>query len=355
MGRAIRAEPDWPQGKVTLQIPEPTRFWDVVDRLCEAAAMRREFPPDGTTLFPFEPPFFGVPLVPGSGRPPAFDTGPFRVELLRVHYRRARDYGGGTFDAKPFFDEEIGLERDPVTGAFDSSSYEAELAVSVEPRLRIFMAGDVLSAVADDNQGRSLLKKLSPQEENRQLEFRQANPHLDPNLQPHLRYGQAAWRSAPSRRFAMPLSYPSPPAEGIALLRGVIPLIVVGRRPDPLVVALKDSAGKHFSNDTTKITVHKVDTNAGRKRTVDFTLETNEQTTNDTMIACDAKGTRLNVRSPLDLMELRLEVLDSQGRGLFWQFTRLPGKRTQGRMAIVIHGRNMQELHDENLSFATGT
>jgi hypothetical protein len=266
-----------------------------------------------------------------------------------VHYRRARNYSRTGFDDEPFLIGGFAPKRDTVTGALESSSYEAELAVSVEPRLRIFMVGEVVSAVADDEQGRSLLKKLSPQEESRQLALRQANPHLDPELQPQLRYGQGAWQSASSRRVSLHLSYPSSPAQRIARLRGVIPLIAIGRSPDPLVVALKDADGKQFSNGTAKITVHKVANNPGRQRTVEFTLETPEHTFDGTILASDAKGMRFKVRHPTDFIQLRLEVIDSQGKGLFWQFARAPNQQNEGRMAILIHGRNMQELHDDSL------
>jgi len=55
---------------------------------------------------------------------------------------------------------------------------------------------------------------------------------------------------------------------------------------------------------------------------------------------CDSKGTRLAVNRPIDRMERCLEVGGGRGESLLWQRTRAPTRRNQGRMAIVITGRN---------------
>ena len=175
------------------------------------------------------------------------------------------------------------------------------------------------------------------------------NPHLDPKLHPaalRLRLASLDEDVAPFRSL---LSYPSPPARRIAVLRGVIPLVVVARRPGPLVVELKGASGKEFAADSTKITVHKIDAESGREPTVDFTLETAQSGAEETIVVCDPKGARLAVYRPIDLMELCLDVLDSRGESLFWQFTRTPTERTQGRMTIVIHDRNSKRERPDDL------
>jgi hypothetical protein len=55
---------------------------------------------------------------------------------------------------------------------------------------------------------------------------------------------------------------------------------------------------------------------------------------------CDSKGTRPAVNRPIDRMERRLEVGGGRGESRLWQSTRAPTRRNQGRMAIVITGRN---------------
>ena len=345
--RNLRVDPTWPERRVTLKAAEPVPFLDVIGRLCRSGDLRREYPPAGDGFFPFKSPFV-LTLVPGKARPQACDTGALRVELLRVRHYRERDYGNHDSELFPF-GVTTTPKRDTNTGAVERSSYTAELLVAAEPRLRIFGAGDIEKPEAIDDQGRSLLKTLTTEEEKQQLSFRRMNPHLDPKLQPAARYGSGSRPS--SRMWPVPflLSYPSPAARRIALLRGVIPVIVVARRSDPLVVKLKDASGKIFSAGSTKITVHGIDAESGREPTVDFTVETAQVGAEETIMVCESKGTRVTVRRPIDLMELCLEVVDSRGEGRVWQFTRAPTQGTQGRMAIVIHDRNSTRHRPDDL------
>ena len=144
---------------MTLQTDRPITFWEILDRLCDAADLRREFPPISQDNSPFRPPFDGLPLVPGRARPPACDTGAFRVELLRVRHRRERDYGNDNGDFLfPIVPGVTAPRRNATTGAIDRSSYAADLLVSAEPRMRIFKVGEVENATAVDDHGRSLLR-----------------------------------------------------------------------------------------------------------------------------------------------------------------------------------------------------
>jgi hypothetical protein len=340
-------DPTWPQRQTTLQAAEPVPFWDVIDRLCRAADLQREYPPASNSFFPFKPPF-ELTLVPGKARPPASDTGAFRVELLRVHHHRERDYGNNKFEFSASRGTTVD-KQDVHTGVIEHSSYAAELLVSAEPRLRIFGVGELEKSEAIDDQGRSLLRTPAAQDAEQQQLLWRMNPHIDPRLHPELRYGLGSHTSMRTWPIRVLLSYPAPPARRIATLRGVIPLVVVGRRSDPLVVELKGATSKKFSAGSTSITVHEINTDSGREPTVDFTLETDHAGAEETIPVCDSKGAHLTVNRPLDLLELRLEVLDSRGVSLFWQFTRAPTERTQGRMAIVIHDRSAKRNHPDLL------
>lgn len=340
-------DPTWPGRRVTLEAAEPVPFWDAIDRLCRAGDLQREYPPAGTEFFPVKPPF-SLTLVPGKASPPPSDTGALRVELLRVRHRRERDYGDNDPGFSPFRETTV-RRRVTGPGVTEGSSYAAELLVSAEPRLRIFGAGRVEKPEALDDRGRSLVRMPTDEEERQQLAIRRSNPHLDPDLHPSLRYGSGS--STSTRAWPVPflLSYPSPPARRIASLRGVIPVLVVARRPDPLVIELKGAAGKAFSAGSTRITVHEIKAESGREPTVALTLETAQVGDGQTIPACDSKGTRLAVNRPIDLMELRFEVLDGRGEPLFWQYTSAPTQGTQGRMAIVIHDRNSKRERPDDL------
>ncbi len=344
----VGVEPSWPEGRVTLEAAEPVPFWEAVDRLCAAGGLQRLFPPAGDNFFPFKPPFEWT-LVPGKARPPASDTGALRVELLRVRHDRERDYGNSESEFLPDapFRRPPASKPDPETGATVRSSYRAELLVSAEPRLRIFGVGSVEGAEAIDDRGRSLLRIPTHEERQQELAMWQMNPHIDPRLHPALRYGSGFRSSTKTWPVPVLLSYPSPPARRIARLRGVIPVVVVARRPNPLVVDLKGASGQVFSAGSTRITIHEIKAESGREPTIDFTLETPAVGDGETIMVCDSKGARLAVRRPIDLMGLGLEVLDSRGERLFWQSTRAPTERTQGRMAIVVHDRNSKRERPE--------
>ena len=319
----VGVEPTWPEGRVTLEASEPVPFWQAVDRLCAAGGLQRLFPPAVDNFFPFKPPFEWT-LVAGKARPPASDSGALRVELLRVRHDRERDYGNGESEFLPDapFRRTPAPKPDPETGATVRSSYRAELLVSAEPWLRIFGVGSVEGAEAVDDRGRSLLRIPTDEERQQELAMWQMNPHLDPRFHPALRYGAGSRSSTKTWPVSVLLSYPSPPARRIARLRGVIPVVVVARRPNPLVVDLKGALGKVFSAGTTRITIHEIKAESGREPMIDFTLETLAVGDGETIMVGDSKGARLAVRRPIDLLELCLEVLDSRGESLFWQFTR---------------------------------
>jgi hypothetical protein len=251
---------------------------------------------------------------------------------------------------EPFVTNPEQLERaaDPKTGAIAGSAYRAELLVSAEPRLRIFGVGAVERAEAVDDRGRSLVRMATAEEEQRRQAFAQMNPQLDPRLQPALRFGSGGRSSMRSWAVTVPLAYPSPPARRIARLSGVVPVLVLARRPDPLVVDLDlegtagagVGAGKVYSSGSTRITVHQVTTGGGRDPAVDFTLEIAPESAGEMMTVCDKNGVRLTVNRPVDLIQLRLEVIDGLGELGLWQFTRAPSERTHGRMAISVRRWN---------------
>jgi hypothetical protein len=342
-----RAEPTWPDRRVTVESAEPIPFWEVIDRFCRAGGLRREYPPAGENFFPFKSPF-DLTLVEGQAEPPASDTGALRVELLRIRYSRERNYGDQTSEFANFGGRAVG-RRSTQAGVTESSSYAAELLISAEPRVRIFAVGEVEKPEAIDDRGRSLLRVPTAEEEKQQLAFWQMNPHLDPRLNPPPRYGSGSHRSMRTWPVSIDLSYPSPRAHRLERLRGVIPVVVVARRPDPLVVELKDASGKAFSAGSTRITIHSIKAESGREPTIDLTLEEPRPGGVEEMMVCDSKGNRLAIAPPHDLMELRLEVLDESGESLFWQYTQAPTERNQGRMSIVVHDRNSKRPRPDDL------
>ena len=88
-------------------------------------------------------PFDRLILVPGEASPPKSDTGPFRVELLRICRERDLDlapglspFGRFPIDRGPQF-RIAGPGSGPEVKEVRTSSFFAELLISTEPRLRI--------------------------------------------------------------------------------------------------------------------------------------------------------------------------------------------------------------------------
>ena len=333
---------------MTLEAAEPVPFWDAIDRLCQAGGLQREYPPAGDNFFPFKPPF-DLTLVPGKARPPASDTGALRVELLRVRHRRERDYGNTRIRilAFPATDRPRSGTRRPAPPCVRPIA--AELLVSAEPRLRIFGVGELEKAEAVDDRGRSLLRTPTDEERAAATDAVADEPAHRPETSPRpaLRLG-LAYLDEDVARFGPPVVPVAPrPADCTAPRRH--PPGRRGPAPRPAGRRAEGRAGKEFSAGSTRITVHEIKAESGREPTVDFTLETAHVGDEETIMVCDSKGARLAVNRPIDLMELRLEVLDSRGESLFWQFTRAPTQRTQGRMAIVIHDRNSKRERPDDL------
>src|SRR5262249_46049442 len=77
---------EWKTRGVTLHEPNRLPFWKAMDRLCEASRLQYNA---GINGFPYgRDPVF--PLFEGGTRPsaPTFDSGPFRLTVLGLHFQR---------------------------------------------------------------------------------------------------------------------------------------------------------------------------------------------------------------------------------------------------------------------------
>ena len=125
---------------VTLEAVGPVSFWVAVDRLCKAASLRYDVSPQAR---------FGVTqgalvlMADRTGRGPVSDSGPFRVQVTRVHAASQRDFTGQPGQAQP--------GESPAAGVMTVS-----LAVLVEPGLAVHQSGPVRVEEATDDRGRSL-------------------------------------------------------------------------------------------------------------------------------------------------------------------------------------------------------
>lgn len=192
--------------EIRTRAARPLPFWQAIDRLCEAGALRYDLPPMQG---------FGIGqgwldlIADGTGRGPVSDFGPFRVQITGAHSA---------------FDDPT-LEPDPPRrGARPRGAGDliVPLAVLPEPGLMLRQNGAVIVTEATDDRGRSLVPaipaKLDPAQANRSRQVMSASASLLTDAV---------------------LVAPNPPATTIRRLRGKVPVIAVARSVDPIVMPLK--------------------------------------------------------------------------------------------------------------------
>ena len=164
-------------------------------------------------------------LVPDDGRGtgPVADFGVFRVALIGLHVQRDR----------LFFQNPPATSGEPVT-----SRFVARVQVQVEPRLTLSWDARPVVLEARDDKGQSLVPDPSP------TIPRGPGPVLQFGSRPDL--------------LEIPLNYPERPGKTIMRLRGMLPAMITGRRPDPLVVPLEAAPGKMFRSEEATLTIHEV-------------------------------------------------------------------------------------------------
>ena len=249
----------WPDRRITLEAADPLPFWEAIDRLCRAGGLRRLYPQHPYGL---EEPFDRLTLAPGEASPPRSDTGPFRVELLRICRERDLDLTPGLSQSGRGFRDTgpparlAGPGYGPEVKELRVSNFFAELLISTEPRLRIIGEASLERLHASDEQGRSVLREPTAQERKAEIELFRSNPDIDPKLHPELRFSSGSRRSGPTQLRWIPLADSTPPGVRLAELKGVVAVAVMGRRTDPLVVPLADAQGKTIENDGVRVTIH---------------------------------------------------------------------------------------------------
>lgn len=335
-GRGPRGEPSWPDRRLSVVTNGPVPFWEAVDRLCEGGGVQRPYPPAEGTFVPNHPPF-ELTLLPGTARPPVSDHGPFRVELLRIRDDRMRDYGS-LESTPPSYRRPFGPRSNPTSGPLLQSFFRAELLVSTEPRLRIIGVGAVEKTEAIDDFGRSLLKTSSHEE--RPFDPRLTNSHIDPGLYPSLRYGQSQQDSKRSWVLSVPFVDLASPGRRIAKLSGVVPVAVLARRSNPLIVPLDDAKGKTFVSGSTHLTIHEVAVNSKSGVAVNLTLEGQEDAIGPMIRVREVGGNTLAINAPTDLLELRLELVDDRGEPVESHFTEFSTNGLQRRVTIRAQNRD---------------
>ncbi len=223
----------------------PLPFWEAIDRLCEAGALRYGISPRrgfltgrGSLIL----------MADRTGRGPISDSGPFRVQITWAHPVFGRDI---PFDPAP-------PRRGATPGAGDLS---VPLAVLPEPGLMLRRNGAVSVTEATDERGRSLLAPSAPAE----VKPGPANRSLQ------------AMDEGDAIQVSAILVAPDPPATVIRRLRGKVPVIAVARGSDPMVIRLNAEGvlGRPYSTRDLTLVIDEVSLDPGAPASVKVTVRVN--------------------------------------------------------------------------------
>ena len=243
LGLALQPWPDPRRGerKVTVVAPEPVPFWEAVERIGKAGQVRPELnpnsgfnrgmigipvPPGGIARRPVRP-LTGneVTLAPDSAvpAPPSVISGRFLVALTALNHHRDRTLPGP--------------HGRPAGSVVDR--FEARLQVVPEPGLTIGRVGEVEALEAEDDLGQTLVP---------------AGPVVEVTANPFAPYNGYGGRNTA----AVALRYPDRPGRQIRRLKGVLPITVVGSKPDPVSASLVEGLGRPVRKGDVALTVHEV-------------------------------------------------------------------------------------------------
>jgi hypothetical protein len=289
---AVENAGEWAKRRLTVEERAPLPFWQALDRLCREAQVHYVVGPQPPT--DGREPGFGIGLAEGLAPAVTSDSGPFRVELVGLHYQRDRQL-------RPL----PGVGQPPA-----AEEFHAQLQVQAEPRLVVAQAGSLRLIEAVDDAGQSLIPPEVASPELDVAEFAELSP-------------------GPCLQLTVPLKYPVRPGKTIRRLRGTLPVVVAARRGDPMVIPLADARGRTFRGDGAAITVEAVRTAPNEPQaTIELVLRPG---THD-------GPTRPGGLAPLAsaFLDRQLEVCDGQGRLLpsFPQETE--ARADEVRMVLVL-------------------
>jgi hypothetical protein len=303
--------------RVNLHEANPLPFWQALDRLCDAAHLQYNF---GMHSFPSgrEPSF---PLFDGNARPttPVYDSGPFRVAVVGLHYQRDVQFQPTNLVPGRGIVEFTKPAARPATSPQPSITQQlyAQLQVAGEPRLTLAQNGPMKIAEAVDDKGNVLVAPPAP---GNSVGIRAS--------------GYFGFATGSSIQVQAQMVPPDQLGKTIKSLKGTLPVAVSTRKPNPLVVSLAGAAGRTFQNEDVSLTVRDV-------RTL--------RNTNQTSIELAIRPTGGNGATPApvggfgpneamfqrpDSYQPQVEVVDAQGRALPVFQTGFDGE--SGRLTLTL-------------------
>jgi hypothetical protein len=172
--------------------------------------------------------------------------------------------------------------------------FSAQLLLAAEPRLSFSHVGAVELVEAIDDSGNSLV--LPPSDETGHHRFA----------------GYFGVTTGPAVQLQAFLRRPDSAGERIKKLRGVVPSTVSSRRPNPLVVPLKNAVGKTFENQEHRLTVHDFRPSPNNHNMVlELSIRANGSDPSADRAEADVFNNGLHRADP---QHLQIEVIDIRGQ-----------------------------------------
>ena len=263
---------------MTVQATGPLPFWEAVDRLGLAGHVRDDPGPHrddwGRNVGP--PTIYLV-----AGDPPALTAyaGPLRIHLFATHRHRDVDFA---------------VEGAPRDLQRRSTTVTVEVQAFAEPG-RFLNANGLPRLETVDEQGRAISPQPSGGGEQAQ---RGGNSWLIPG-----RISLLHWH--------VPLGLPDESVRSPLKLRGVLPVVITSRRPDPLVIPLDGAAGKTFREGPRVVRIEKISGQGPRTTAVELSLKEDVIPANRTRISLGRETDYIG-----DFLADRLEFADAEGHPL---------------------------------------
>ena len=288
----------WAHRRLTAHSNAPLPFWKAVDALCAAGELHYVFggPSDLDSSEPGFALFDGA--APLAGR--FDDRGPFRVQLVSLHAQSEVHLAGEP--GAP-----LGVARGgsmaPAAGdpGVAIRQFYLQLLVGAEPRLTLAPGGPVRVLEAIDDRGRSLVAPSRGEIIERGA-------------------GYQGLGSSPLVHLRADLAYPEGPAGRLKKVKGVIPLVVSTRRPEPLSFGVADAAGRTFRQGGVALTVGEIRPAGGEQpSTIELTVRLlRDASTGGGGDDGDGDGGEDPDAVRSLITPDRLEVLDADGRTIPW-------------------------------------
>lgn len=316
--------PAWNTRRITLVESEPVPFWQALDDLGRLAQV--EVSP-GVQMTGMGGQghrqailnLMSVTTPPG----PSDVSGPFRAVVNKLDYHRARVFNHNGAPGFAGMVIQNGAVVPPVAPRIPprdhqgralpgtaTESFLIELQLMAEPRMMIAQEGPPQITEAIDEKGHS----LTALSQGNQIQHVAAYNGLNP-------------AGATSLQLSLPLDMPATPGSSIKRLKVTVPVVVMARKDEPLVVPLSEK-NKTFQNSQGSIQVHEVKKDPNQPfSTIELTVKLTESDPQQPFrpgFAAEMIMFRNHPGNPQN----QVEIVDAQGRPFpqWFAFNAQPGQ-----------------------------